>query len=105
MGKNYFWFLSLGLISFTFNGHAQKPAGLPEDPVAPGYGPQALFAPGFYSSHSKPYHGADGAPAAGYWQNRADYTLQASLDTVSNVLTGEETILYTNISPDSLRSL
>ena len=105
MGKNYFWFLSLGLISFTFNGHAQKPAGLPENPVAPGYDPQALFAPGFYSSHSKPYHGADGAPAASYWQNRADYTLQASLDTVSNVLTGEETILYTNNSPDSLRSL
>ncbi|HVU56369.1 MAG TPA: M1 family metallopeptidase [Puia sp.] len=105
MRKNYFWFLLLGLIGFTFIGHAQKTAGLPENPMAPGYDPQALFAPGFYSGHSQPYHGANGAPAANYWQNRADYTLQASLDTVTNVLTGDETILYTNNSPDSLRSL
>lgn len=97
--------LSLGLIGFTVTGYAQKPAGLPENPVSSGYDPQALFATGFYSAYSKPYHGANGTPAANYWQNRADYTLQASLDTVANVLTGEETILYTNNSPDSLRSL
>jgi hypothetical protein len=105
MRTNYFWFLFIGLISATIAGHAQKPAGLPENPVAPGYDPQALFAPGFYRSHSKPYHGANGAPATNYWQNRADYTLQASLDTVTNVLTGEETLVYTNNSPDSLHSL
>ncbi|MBN8856149.1 MAG: peptidase M1 [Sphingobacteriales bacterium 50-39] len=105
MGKIYFWSLSLGLITSTIIGYAQKPAGLPENPVFSGYDPQVLFAPGFYNGHSRPYHGANGAPAANYWQNRADYTLQASLDTASNVLTGEETILYTNNSPDSLRSL
>jgi len=105
MIKKNFWLFSLGLISSTIIGYAQKPAGLPEDPVARGYDPQALFAPGFYSGHSKPYHGANGAPAVNYWQNRADYILQASLDTVANVLTGEETIVYTNNSPDSLRSL
>jgi hypothetical protein len=105
MAKKYDWFLSLGLICSTIIGYAQKPAGLPENPVAPGYDPQSLFATGFYSGHSKPYHAANGAPAANYWQNRADYTLQAGLDTTTNVLTGEETLLYTNNSPDSLRSL
>src|SRR5262247_2821827 len=44
-----------------------------------------------------------GAPGAGYWQQRADYTLQATLDTATHTLTGRETIRYTNRSPDTLR--
>src|SRR5882672_9873149 len=98
-------FVSLGLSICTFTGLAQTSAGLPENPAATGYDPHALFAPGFYSGQSKPYHAANGAPAPNYWQNRADYVLQASLDTVNNTLKGSETIRYTNNSPDSLHSL
>src|SRR6186713_300525 len=102
-------FTAVGLCSivllFSLAGRAQIAAGLPENPVSAGYDPHAVFAPGFYSDQGKPFHAADGAPAAGYWQNRADYTIQASLDTTSNELSGRVTIRYTNNSPDSLQSL
>src|SRR5882672_1455845 len=38
-----------------------------------------------------------------YWQQRADYTIRASLDTANHVIAGSETIRYTNNSPDTLR--
>jgi hypothetical protein len=45
---------------------------------------------------------ASGAPGSRYWQQRADYTIHATLDTVANVLTGTERIHYVNHSPDAL---
>ncbi len=69
------------------------------------YDPHALFAPRFYSDKAQPFRSSNGAPAAKYWQNRADYSLSARLDTVKNELSGSETISYTNNSPDSLWSL
>jgi hypothetical protein len=80
-------------------------AGLPENPVGAGYHPDALFAPGFYGEGGIPHHAADGAPSPTYWQNRADYTIQAALDTITNELRGNEAIHYTNNSPDTLHSL
>ena len=44
-----------------------------------------------------------GTPGRNYWQQRADYVIRASLDTVSRRLTGEERITYTNRSSDTLR--
>jgi hypothetical protein len=49
------------------------------------------------------YRSASGAPGAAYWQNRADYKIEASLDTNTHELRGSETITYTNNSPDTLR--
>ena len=46
--------------------------------------------------------GASGAPGRGYWQQRADYTLEATLDTATNVLRGRGRIYYVNRSPDAL---
>ncbi len=46
---------------------------------------------------------ADGAPGRGYWQQRVDYEIRATLDTAAKRLTGAETIRYTNNSPDTLR--
>jgi len=46
--------------------------------------------------------GASGAPGPRYWQQRADYTIRATLDTAANVLTGTERIHYVNHSPDPL---
>jgi hypothetical protein len=45
----------------------------------------------------------DGAPGPGYWQQRADYSIQATLDTAAKRITGTERIRYTNHSPDTLR--
>ena len=46
---------------------------------------------------------ADGAPGARYWQQRADYTIKATLDTAAKRLSATEQIRYTNNSPDTLR--
>jgi len=42
-------------------------------------------------------------PGRNYWQQRADYVIRATLDTVERRLSGEETITYANNSPDTLR--
>ena len=67
--------------------------------------PNSLFAPGFYTENGNSFRTSNGAPGAKYWQNRTDYTIQATLDTVVNTLTGNERILYTNNSPDSLHAI
>jgi len=51
------------------------------------------------------YRDSSGAPGPKYWQNRADYELHATIDTVAHVLHGVEAITYTNNSPDTLASL
>lgn len=49
------------------------------------------------------FRAGSGAPGAGYWQNRADYNLQATVDTGTNTLKGQLVLRYTNSSPDTLR--
>ncbi|MBC8088680.1 MAG: M1 family metallopeptidase [Phycisphaerae bacterium] len=49
------------------------------------------------------FRAGSGAPGAGYWQNRADYTLSATLDTGTITLKGQLVLKYTNNSPDTLR--
>src|SRR5438876_10739076 len=44
-----------------------------------------------------------GTPGPSYWQQRADYTIRATLDTGTHTIAGRETIRYTNHSPDTLR--
>jgi hypothetical protein len=44
-----------------------------------------------------------GEPGPGYWQQRADYVIRASLDTTTRSVRGDERITYTNNSPDTLR--
>ncbi|RZK67130.1 MAG: M1 family peptidase [Pedobacter sp.] len=45
---------------------------------------------------------ASGAPGVKYWQQRADYNIKCELDEKNLMLTGSETITYTNNSPDPL---
>lgn len=69
------------------------------------YNPAETFAPGFYTENGNTIRSANGAPGPAYWQNRADYAIQATLDTLHQQLTGYVVITYTNNSPDSLSSL
>jgi hypothetical protein len=46
---------------------------------------------------------ASGAPGPEYWQQRADYTIAATLDTTEQRVSATVTIRYTNNSPDTLR--
>jgi hypothetical protein len=48
---------------------------------------------------------ASGAPGTAYWQQRADYSIRATLDEGRRMLTGVETITYHNNSPDALSYL
>ncbi|MFA7687365.1 MAG: M1 family metallopeptidase [Moheibacter sp.] len=45
---------------------------------------------------------AAGAPGHAYYQQQADYVMDLVLDESNNILHGEETITYTNHSPDVL---
>jgi len=49
------------------------------------------------------YRSSSGVPGPDYWQQRADYTITASLDTGTAQLNGSVQISYTNNSPDTLR--
>ncbi|MFL5553432.1 MAG: M1 family metallopeptidase [Gemmatimonadaceae bacterium] len=49
------------------------------------------------------YRSPAGAPGPDYWQQRADYTIVATLDTSTTEVAGSVQIRYTNNSPDTLR--
>ncbi len=51
------------------------------------------------------YRNAAGAPGHNYYQQKADYKINVKLDDGSQKITGEETITYTNNSPDALEYL
>ncbi|MEC8637884.1 MAG: M1 family metallopeptidase [Bacteroidota bacterium] len=60
-----------------------------------------------YNEFSTPndYRTASGAPGAAYYQQRADYVMDIKIDDETQRLYGEETITYTNNSPDELAYL
>jgi hypothetical protein len=51
------------------------------------------------------YRTASGAPGPNYWQQRADYVINAEFDENTKVLTGNETITYYNNAPEPLNFL
>jgi Peptidase family M1 domain len=48
------------------------------------------------------YRTGSGAPGHQYWQQQADYKITAELNDENQSLSGEESIVYTNNSPDAL---
>ena len=66
------------------------------------YNPNKVFDPNFDSRPGTYYRDGSGKPGPGYWQNRADYNIDASLDDINNVIKGKVIITYTNNSPNSL---
>ncbi len=51
------------------------------------------------------YRSGSGAPGSKYWQQRADYVINAELNDTNQSITGSETITYFNNSPDVLKYL
>ena len=68
----------------------------------PNYDQHEAFAPMFYPAYGDKVRAADGTPGPDYWQNRADYTIQATLDDSLQNVSGVVTITYTNNSPQQL---
>ena len=60
-----------------------------------------------YQEFSSPnqYRSASGAPGPAYYQQQADYKMDIFLNDDTSVLSGRETITYTNNSPDVLEYL
>ena len=83
--------LGLSLLTFCFQLQAQD---VKEDN-------QDLFNDVLYRQGNV-YRTASGKPGPEYWQNRADYEIEAELDDVNHTLTGKITITYTNNSPEQL---
>ncbi len=51
------------------------------------------------------YRSGSGSPGPKYWQQRADYVINAELNDENQSITGTETITYFNNSPDALKYL
>ena len=69
------------------------------------YNYNETFGQNFYSKNGTDTRSASGQPGAKYWQNRADYSIAATLNDVTNEISGTETLTYTNNSPDKLAYL
>jgi hypothetical protein len=100
-----------GILASSVPAWAQT-AGSPTDEArvkgagtsAGGAAPTAadIFAPLAYPQPENVYRAGSGLPGPAYWQNRADYSIAARIDPATHVLSGSETITYTNNSPDTL---
>lgn len=82
----------------------QNPASATATPSS-NYNYHDAFGPNFYTTNGTDTRSASGQPGAKYWQNRADYTLTASLNEQNSEVTGSEILTYTNNSPDKLSFL
>lgn len=88
-------FLVFTVCSFlvSFGQHASK------------FDPHEAFAPDFYPENGDEYRTADGRPGPKYWQNRADYTINAAITDNDHRVKGSVQVTYTNNSPHDLAFL
>lgn len=56
-------------------------------------------------AHAAGTRDSTGRPGRNYWQLRTDYTIRASLDPATARITGSETVVIRNPSPDSLKQI
>src|SRR4051812_6506168 len=82
----------------SINTNTQQPTGFETQRDDPFATTNRIDWPGPNS-----YRSASGVPGPAYWQQRADYTITASLDTGTTQLNGSVQIRYVNNSPDTLR--
>ena len=69
------------------------------------YDQREAFNPQFYPYPGNDFRSASGEPGPKYWQNRADYKINCTLDTAKHGISGDVEINYTNNSPDNLKFL
>jgi hypothetical protein len=66
------------------------------------YDQHEAFAPLFYPAYGDEVRTAGGTPGPAYWQNEADYAIQAELDDKAHRISATVTITYRNNSPEQL---
>ena len=80
----------------------QVKAQTTEETTPPKYDQHKVFDPLFYPPKNGDERAQSGAPGTKYWQNRADYKLNVTLDTAKQQVSGNDVIIYTNNSPGPL---
>lgn len=80
-------------------------SGLFAQTTTSNYDNHEAFNPQFYPYPGNEFRSASGEPGPKYWQNRADYKINCTLDTTNHSITSEVEIDYTNNSPDDLKFL
>lgn len=61
-----------------------------------------LQTPNTYTNVDNPNYWKNKTPHAGYWQQDVHYLITAEIIDSLNIINGEETLIYTNNSPDDL---
>lgn len=91
----FYYLLLVLLLGFSFSSYAQ-------DHPQSDFNKHEAFSPLFLNEMANSFHSATGEPGPEYWQNRADYKIEATLDTVNHRVSGKMTLTYTNNSPYDL---
>src|SRR6478752_746701 len=84
--------------SLTLPAIAQAPARLPERAIRR----DIPITNSIRRAYAAGTRDSTGRPGRNYWQIRTDYTINARLDATTSRLTGRETVVLHNNSPDSL---
>jgi len=103
--RNVIGSLFLGVLLICQQGSRAQSANPPAAITGSGssdFDPHEAFAPLFYPAYGDDLRAASGAPGPKYWQNRADYKIDARLDEVNQSLSGSVIITYKNNSPQDL---
>lgn len=58
-----------------------------------------------YRSAENPYYWKNRKPNEGYWQQDVHYKIKATLDDKTDIVSGEQELIYYNNSPDTLNEL
>jgi hypothetical protein len=86
------------MLVVTSSAQAQEPAKRPL--------PYPVFEPAaFKRAVERGTRTRTGQPGAKYWTQKAQYRIEAALDTAAKRISGTETVRYFNRSPDTLRTM
>jgi len=96
MNPNYFKALQLVIILFFCHQMTAQESNVSS------YNYLEAFANNFYTKNGTDTRSASGQPGHKYWQNKADYDINATLNENTNEIIGTEVLTYTNNSPDAL---
>jgi hypothetical protein len=103
--RNNFLARTLLALTLTIAAAGLTASAAQPPPGTSSYDPLETFAPLTLPQPVNQLRDGSGAPGPDYWQNGADYEIHANLDPTTKVLSAEETITYTNRSPDALPSV
>ncbi|WP_217604853.1 hypothetical protein [Chitinophaga sp. GbtcB8] len=66
---------------------------------------QLPVAVNFKKAYLEHTRDASGSPGKAYWQNKGSYMIRVTFDPITNVLSGNVAVDYTNNSPDTLKQV